>query len=190
LIVAAPDKVNRNKSSSLSVCCIHSFLCKVKAIATFHSSHFSYIKFVDNMAPSTPTVSSGTPRSSNSSRTSMDTVTRHSSTNHVDAAVPESPRRRRTRPTATSTTATDTSSIHMLTTTTTTTTRPSWSVVKQDFIKTVQAACEELMQEHGYSRERATGAVLREISDDTKGTKTAPQDIEVCRWRVVTCRVS
>jgi hypothetical protein len=81
---------------------------------------------------------------------------------HADEA-PESPRRRRTRPTQNATIAT--------------TAATSWSTVKQDFIKTVSGAVAELMEEHGYSRERATGAVLREISDDK--SKTIPQDIEV-----------
>lgn len=112
--------------------------------------------------------------SSNSSRTTL------RSTNH-SAEVPESPRRRRTRP-AQSTTDTDSNS--MSTTTTTTATATTWSSVKQDFIKTVSGAVAELMEEYGYSRERATGAVLREISEDK--TKT-PQDIEV---GCVTLRVS
>lgn len=99
----------------------------------------------------TYTGSSETPRSSR-------TTTRNMRSTNAEADAPESPRRRRTRPT-TSTTATS-----------------SWSAVKRDFIKTVSGAVAELMEEHGYSRERATGAVLREISDDK--TKT-PQDIEV-----------
>jgi hypothetical protein len=93
------------------------------------------------------------------------TRTPRSTTNHADEA-PESPRRRRTRPTQSATTNTSNS----MTTTTT------WSAVKQDFIQTVSGAVAELMQEHGYSRERATGAVLREISHDKSKT---PQDIEV-----------
>jgi hypothetical protein len=99
-----------------------------------------------------------------SSRTTS-TRTVRSTTNHHANEAPESPRRRRTRPTQT---ATVNSSV----------TTTSWSVVKQDFIKTVSGAVAELMEEHGYSRERAAGAVLREISDDKSKT---PQDIEVGR---------
>jgi hypothetical protein len=87
------------------------------------------------------------------------------SNNHTEADAPESPRRRRTRPNATADSMTAT-----------TATTSSWSTVKQDFMKTVSGAVAELMEEHGYSRERATGAVLREISDDKSKT---PQDIEV-----------
>jgi hypothetical protein len=90
------------------------------------------------------------------------------STHHAaEADVPESPRRRRTRPTTSASTiaATHTN---------------SWSAVKQDFIKTVSGAVAELMDEHGYSRERATGAVLREISTTGGEEKSkTPQDIEV-----------
>jgi hypothetical protein len=99
---------------------------------------------------------------SSSNRTS--TRTTRSMIEHADdASAPESPRRRRTRPTQNAATAT---------------TATTWSAVKQDFIKTVSGAVAELMEEHGYSRERATGAVLREISDD-KSKMVPPQDIEV-----------
>jgi hypothetical protein len=112
-----------------------------------------------------------------------------SRTSHSDA--PESPRRRRTRPasSSSSTTADNTNNNSMLTTTATAATNSdsatmtattSWSAVKQDFMKTVSKAVAELMQEHGYSRERATSAVLREISVSAGGGESkTPQDIEV-----------
>jgi hypothetical protein len=103
----------------------------------------------------------GTPRSNG-----RDT---RSSTAASSEAAQQSPRRRRTRPPTATTTA-------ALTTTTATMTT-SWSAVKQDFIKTVSGAVKELMEHYGYSRDRATAAVLREIS--AGGKLKTPDDVEV-----------
>lgn len=51
------------------------------------------------------------------------------------------------------------------------------TLVRQNFTNTVVQAMKELMEEHGYSRERAASAILREIC----GNISTPEDDEVGR---------